>query len=203
MGFSELKVGDKVRVVTENAGGYGRNTYRVGKTYEVLEVDSTTAGFHLEHPYEEGNEVGLYFYAAERNQVEKVEPSPQRTTIPGPPPDVEDSYGATFFEKEYIGPESLAKKPADRKSIPVYSGFLKYFPNAVKAVAHLSWVGNEQHNPGEPLHWAKEKSSDHKDCLCRHLLDDLLEGTDDDGQEHLTKVAWRAMAALEIKLTEQ
>jgi hypothetical protein len=86
----------------------------------------------------------------------------------------------------------------DRKERPLYSGLLKYFPRALQAVAHCSWVGNEQHNPGEPLYWNRAKSTDEPDALMRHLLD---AGTvDGDGVRHSTKVAWRALAMLEKEL---
>ena len=89
----------------------------------------------------------------------------------------------------------------ERKGIPVYSGFVKYFPRAILAVARLSKVANDQHNPGEPLHWAKEKSQDEQDALMRHLIDDILsDKIDSDGIMHITKVAWRAMANLEREL---
>ena len=85
-----------------------------------------------------------------------------------------------------------------RKETPLYSGLLMYFPQACAAVAQLSYAANEQHNPGEPMHWAREKSSDHPDCLMRHLIE---AGTiDDDGQPHTAKVAWRALAMLELEL---
>lgn len=90
-----------------------------------------------------------------------------------------------------------------RKNTPIYSGFVKYFPRAMGEVARLSKVANDQHNPGEPLRWAKEKSTDHLDCLMRHLVDDAMgKKVDTDEQMHLTKVAWRAMANLEIYLEE-
>lgn len=91
--------------------------------------------------------------------------------------------------------------PQERKEIPVYSGFIKYFPRAILAVARLSKVANEQHNPGQPLHWSKEKSSDDLDALMRHMIDDIISNkTDSDGIMHLTKVAWRGMAKLEREL---
>lgn len=98
-----------------------------------------------------------------------------------------------------------AKEEAKRrKAIPVYSGFIKYFPRAILAVAQLSHVANEQHNPGEPLHWAKEKSTDEPDAMMRHLIDDALgEEVDSDGIKHLTKVAWRALANLERRLENE
>ena len=86
----------------------------------------------------------------------------------------------------------------ERKRIPLWSGLVKYFPDALVAVAKLSQVANEQHNPGEPVHWSREKSFDHEDTLLRHLLDS---GTvDNDGQLHSTKVAWRALAMLQIEI---
>jgi hypothetical protein len=90
---------------------------------------------------------------------------------------------------------SIPTDKQERKDAPVYSGVLSYFPLALIEVARLSKVGNDQHNPGEPLHWARGKSTDHADCLVRHLLE---KGTiDTDGISHTTKVAWRALALLQ------
>jgi len=85
-----------------------------------------------------------------------------------------------------------------RKSIPLATGVLDYFPDALLAVAELSRIGNEQHNPGEPLHWAKEKSTDEADALMRHLVD--RGKLDTDGVRHSTKVAWRALALLQREI---
>lgn len=85
-----------------------------------------------------------------------------------------------------------------RKDIPIASGFVSYFPQAMAAVAHCSFVGNEQHNPGTPLHWDRSKSGDEADALMRHFME---RGTvDTDGILHSAKVAWRAMAMLEKEL---
>ncbi len=85
-----------------------------------------------------------------------------------------------------------------RKALPIVTGVLDYFPDAVAEVAELSRIGNDQHNPGQPLHWSKHKSSDHADCLGRHMID---RGTrDTDGVRHSTKVAWRALAMLQIEV---
>jgi len=85
-----------------------------------------------------------------------------------------------------------------RKQTPIYSGVLAYFPAALAEVARCSFAGNEQHNPGTPLHWDRAKSGDELDALMRHLRDHA-DGIvfDDDGITHLTKVAWRALAALQ------
>jgi hypothetical protein len=86
----------------------------------------------------------------------------------------------------------------DRKERPVYSGVLRYFPKALLEVAHCSWLGNEQHNPGEPLYWNRAKSTDEADALMRHLMQ--AGGVDSDGVRHTAKVAWRALAMLEKEL---
>lgn len=88
-----------------------------------------------------------------------------------------------------------------RKAIPIVRGCLDYFPAALAAVAELSRVGNEQHNPGQPMHHARGKSTDHADCVVRHLMD---RGTvDTDGIRHSVKVAWRALALLQEELERE
>lgn len=95
----------------------------------------------------------------------------------------------------------LTNDAKERKATPIYSGVVKYFPLALAEVARVSKAGNDQHNPGQPLHWDKSKSTDHLDCIMRHISD---AGTmDSDGQRHSAKVAWRALAALEMELTEE
>ena len=97
---------------------------------------------------------------------------------------------------------SLPVEAAARKLVPIYSGFIKYFPDAIAAVAELSRKGNDQHNPGKPLHWDRSKSGDELDALMRHLLDGAAGvPVDEDGVLHATKLAWRAMANLQ-KLVE-
>ena len=88
----------------------------------------------------------------------------------------------------------------ERKNFPVATGVLDYFPDAIVAVAQVSKIGNDQHNPGEPLHWSREKSSDQADCLVRHLIE---RGTlDSDGIRHSAKLAWRALALLQLELEQ-
>ena len=86
----------------------------------------------------------------------------------------------------------------ERKALPIYSGFIQYFPDAMVAVAELSRIGNDQHNPGKPLHWDRSKSGDELDALTRHLMD--AGKTDVDGIRHSAKVAWRAMANLQKEI---
>ena len=91
----------------------------------------------------------------------------------------------------------------ERKDTPVFSGVLKYFPNAIKEVSKCSKAGNDQHHPDKPLHWDMSKSKDEYDALTRHLIDHTIDPVDTDGILHLTKVAWRALAGLERHLTNK
>ena len=105
-------------------------------------------------------------------------------------------------ENEFIShpKEDEAQK---RKDTPVFSGVLKYFPNALKEVSKCSKAGNDQHHPDKPLHWDMDKSKDEYDALTRHLIDHTIDPMDTDGILHLTKVAWRALAGLERHLTKK
>jgi hypothetical protein len=90
---------------------------------------------------------------------------------------------------------------AARKARPLFRGLLAYFPRALMEVAHCSYIGNEQHSPGQPLRWDKSKSTDELDALLRHLADRAMgEVYDTDNVRLLAKVAWRACAALEREL---
>ena len=79
---------------------------------------------------------------------------------------------------------------AERKTYPIYSGFIKNFPNAIACVSKLSYEGSKQHHPDAPVHWDMSKSSDELDAMMRHMLDGEWDA-----------VAWRALANLERKLT--
>ena len=92
----------------------------------------------------------------------------------------------------------LVTDPKERKATPIATGVLDYFPLALAEIARVSKAGNDQHNPGQPLHWDKTKSLDHADCIVRHLIE---RGTiDTDGMRHSAKVAWRALALLQTEL---
>jgi hypothetical protein len=94
--------------------------------------------------------------------------------------------------------ELLPSDAIERKRIPLGSGVLDYFPAALIEVAKVSHAGNEQHNPGQPLHWARAKSNDHWDTMQRHGVE---RGTvDTDGQRHSAKMAWRALAILQMEM---
>lgn len=93
---------------------------------------------------------------------------------------------------------ALPADAADRKAAPITTGCIDYFPLALAEVARISKRGNDQHNPGQPLHWARGKSADHADCIGRHLIE---RGTiDSDGMRHTAKAAWRMLALLQEEL---
>jgi hypothetical protein len=97
-------------------------------------------------------------------------------------------------------PIGLPTDSAARKRIPLWSGLFRYFPDALAEVAKVSFVGNEQHNPGEPLHWARGKSMDQEDTILRHMLDHESGPIDTDGVYHLAKAAWRSLAYCQLEI---
>ncbi len=103
----------------------------------------------------------------------------------------------------YLGVDSQA-----RKRMPVTSGFLDYFPDAVAAASEVSWLGNEKHNPGQPLHWARGKSMDHADCIARHLIerggfDTIVINGVTYQIRHTAALLWRAAALCQEELERE
>jgi len=92
----------------------------------------------------------------------------------------------------------LPDDPKARKEYPIGTGCLDYFSDALVCVSNVSYVGNQQHNPGQATHWARGKSMDQADCLLRHFID--RGSLDFDGIRHTAKLAWRALAMLQIEL---
>lgn len=99
---------------------------------------------------------------------------------------------------------TLPTDSSERKNYPMLSGCLKYFPAALAGVSNISKLGNDKHNPGQPLHHARGKSTDHGDCIIRHLTDteDLLAGYARNNETitpemiliEANQLAWRALA---------
>jgi hypothetical protein len=105
----------------------------------------------------------------------------------------------------------------ERKDAPLFRGLLGYFPAALFEVAAHSLDSDKKHNPGNvngPT-WVRAKSSDHEDCIVRHVIDAgprrtwlrrlpawLLEkipgsSARDARRYHLRCLAWRALALLQ------
>jgi hypothetical protein len=106
-----------------------------------------------------------------------------------------------LFHVEVSKVMSLPTDDKARKALPIFDGCVMYFPDALLAVAEVSRIGNEQHNPGEPLHWARGKSMDQFNTGLRHQMDHRLgQRYDSDGGRHLAKAAWRILAALQLDI---
>lgn len=109
-----------------------------------------------------------------------------------------DRLRAENFETRVNSKPSLPQTSKERKRTPLCSGVLDYFPAALAAVARVSYEGNEKHNQGQPLHHARGKSTDHADCILRHLVERGKVGPD--GMRHSASLAWRALALLQEEL---
>ena len=97
---------------------------------------------------------------------------------------------------------------ATRKTYPMATGLIDYFPDALAEVSKISYLGNQKHNPGEPLHHARGKSMDHADCVARHLTERggfdiiVIEGVELK-MRHSASLAWRALALLQQELEDE
>ena len=85
----------------------------------------------------------------------------------------------------------------ERKRIPIATGVLDPFADALIAVAAVSFDGNAKHNPGESLHWSREKSNDHPDAMIRHFMQ---RGTFDGKHRHSAMMVWRSLAILQLEI---
>lgn len=93
---------------------------------------------------------------------------------------------------------SLPDDADERNLYPMAEGLLYYFPNALAEVSRISKVGAEQHLPGQPMHWARGKSTDHANKIIRHLID--AGKMDSKGIRHSAYAAWRILALLQEEL---
>lgn len=128
--------------------------------------------------------------AEESNEVRAL----GTTNLPGSVIPMADPFGLLAGMDKRAS--ALPSSTKERKEIPLARGVLDYFPAALAAIARHSKAGNDKHNPGQDIHWARGKSMDHADCIMRHLID---RGTIDPetGDSHTVSLAWRALALLQ------
>lgn len=98
----------------------------------------------------------------------------------------------------------LPEEYNERKKWQLWTFLTEYFPDAFLAVVDVSIKGNDQHNPGQPLHWAREKSTDQMNTAMRHAWDHSR-GTikDSDNCYHLAKAIWRLSAELQLTIEKE
>lgn len=103
---------------------------------------------------------------------------------------------------QQIGQPQQKSESQLRKETPMCEGVLDYFPDALAAVARVSYKGNAKHNgAGSPLQWTREKSNDHPNCVVRHMAT-RNEIDPEDGETHLAHAAWRVLALLQLQQEE-
>lgn len=95
----------------------------------------------------------------------------------------------------------LPDDDAVRGEFPMFDGLLRYFPNSLAEVSKVSKIGNDQHNPGQEMHWARDKSTDHGNKIMRHLVD--AGKFDGRGVRHTARAAWRILAMLQEELERE
>jgi hypothetical protein len=201
--MSKFKVGDAVRVLVDNphsapvlAGqegivrSYAHDTYNVemsnGKRWAFLEKSLELAEF-------------LPSYSGVNLSGEVLEPG-DVLYVPG--------EVGTVLRQDMARITTLPTDSMERKNYPMLSGCLKYFPAALASISKISKAGNDKHNPGQPLHHARSKSTDHGDCIVRHLTDteELLAALSRDNSNvtpeqvlvEASQLAWRALAYSQV-----
>lgn len=112
-----------------------------------------------------------------------------------------DEVVTELKEHNHLRDALLYGSSGRRKEAPMAEGLLWYFPDALAAVANVSKIGNDQHNPGQAMFHNRLKSGDHADCIIRHLAH--AGSFDKDGVRETAKVAWRALAMLQKELEEE
>ncbi len=92
----------------------------------------------------------------------------------------------------------------ERKEWKLWDFLTQYFPDAFLEVVRVAIEGNRQHNPGEHMHWSREKSTDQMNTALRHQWDHTTVGAkDNDGCYHLAKAIWRLSAELQLVIEQE
>lgn len=92
------------------------------------------------------------------------------------------------------------KSDEERKTYPVYEGVIGYFRDAIYRLSRVSYDGNQQHNAGQHLHWARGKSTDQRNCVMRHLMAGEEYDYSDEAEKHIFSRLWRDMADAQLYL---
>lgn len=86
----------------------------------------------------------------------------------------------------------------------VHAGVFQQFPRALLAIALASELGAVKYRWGG---WrtVPDGVEKYKEALCRHILNEEIEGEKDleSGRLHAEHIAWNALAVLELTLIEK
>ena len=115
--------------------------------------------------------------------------------------DVLSGKDGIISDKKTLIPED----DEERAKYPIGTYTTEYCPNAIVALARHSFEANEKHNPGEEIHWAKEKSVGSINRVFRHLFEFAwhhARGERRKAKYHITAAAWRINELLERYITK-
>jgi len=106
-----------------------------------------------------------------------------------------------------------------RKAIPLFKYFTRYFPKAHREVTKVCVANNVRYNPDRDpfdINWARGKSPDQLGSAFRHMLESAVDGkvfeeippevakiVGFDKVYVLAEAAWRVLAALELAIEEE
>lgn len=95
----------------------------------------------------------------------------------------------------------------ERKEWECWTYLMEYMPDAFLEEVRVAIAGNQQHNPGQHLHWARGKSTDQMNTAFRHMWEHTMAArwgrgsmVDVDKCYHLAKAIWRLRAELQLTL---
>ena len=94
----------------------------------------------------------------------------------------------------------LPEDAKTRKSFPVFEGWFNYFPSAHLLASHISWLGQQQHGPDQPLQWNREKSPDQLDACIRHLIEARNESDPKARAKLYAQAFWRLGAQTQVAI---
>jgi hypothetical protein len=97
--------------------------------------------------------------------------------------------------------ELFPRSSEERKQYPIAEGVMEYFPLTIIALSKVSYLGSQKHNPGQPTHLDRSKSTDDASAMFRHYFERGTKDPEDD-QPNCVKMAWRSMLICEKELEE-
>ena len=95
---------------------------------------------------------------------------------------------------------------SDPKKTKFLRYFFRKFPRAIQAVAEVSKDGDAKHSGAVRSYLSVENGhQEFSEAMMRHIFDEIMTGPIDseDGKLHAARIAWAALARLEIQLEEK